>query len=176
MIDGDGGRVCFHFIVLRRRRRPLQFQRAMPGRRRRRAMAATYFSPTMKNPSHTSESFLTRRISLVFFDHPAQKDAEVGDDTTSVVLLAVEILKQMKPFVEEGVHPQIIMRNIRLAAGIAVKKVRDLAVTFDRRERAQHPRRHDGRETFTHVAERCRRRRRRGARGRPTPPTARPRH
>jgi T-complex protein 1 subunit eta len=74
---------------------------------------------------------LTRRISLVFFDHPAQKDAEVGDGTTSVVLLAVKILKQMKPFVEEGVHPQIIMRNIRLAAGIAVKKVRDLAVTFD---------------------------------------------
>jgi hypothetical protein len=45
-------------------------------------MAATYFSLTMKNPSRTSESFLTRRISLVFFDHPAQKDAEVGNGTT----------------------------------------------------------------------------------------------
>mmetsp|Transcript_24269 Transcript_24269/g.43743 ORF Transcript_24269/g.43743 Transcript_24269/m.43743 type:complete len:479 (+) Transcript_24269:1-1437(+) len=37
----------------------------------------------------------------------------------------------MKPFVEEGVHPQIIIRNIRSAATIAVKKVRDLAVFFD---------------------------------------------
>ena len=95
-------------------------------------MGRNIFFAKTKNPSHTtSESFLTRRISLVFSDRPAQKDAEVGDGTTSVVLLAVEILKQMKPFVEEGVHPQIIMRNIRLAAGIAVKKVRDLAVTFD---------------------------------------------
>ena len=48
-----------------------------------------------------------------------------------MVLLAVEILKQMKPFVEEGVHPQIIIRNIRQASTIAVQRVRDLAVSFD---------------------------------------------
>merc|ERR1719484_300797 len=50
--------------------------------------------------------------------HPAAKtlvdismsqDAEVGDGTTSVVLLAAEMLKRIKPFVEEGLHPQIIM-------------------------------------------------------------------
>mmetsp|Transcript_14267 Transcript_14267/g.25450 ORF Transcript_14267/g.25450 Transcript_14267/m.25450 type:complete len:590 (+) Transcript_14267:99-1868(+) len=79
-------------------------------------------------------------MKLLEVEHPAAKtlvdismsqDAEVGDGTTSVVLLAVEILKQMKPFVEEGVHPQIIIRNIRSAATIAVKKVRDLAVFFD---------------------------------------------
>ena len=55
----------------------------------------------------------------------------MGDGTTSVVLLAVEILKQMKPFVEEGVHPQIIIRNIRSASSIAVQKVNDLSVSFD---------------------------------------------
>ena len=33
-------------------------------------------------------------------DSLSPQDAEVGDGTTSVVLLAVEILKQMKPFVE----------------------------------------------------------------------------
>jgi len=79
-------------------------------------------------------------MRLLEVEHPAAKtlvdismsqDAEVGDGTTSVVLLAVEILKQMKPFVEEGVHPQIIIRNIRSAAAIAVQKVLDLAVFFD---------------------------------------------
>jgi len=79
-------------------------------------------------------------MKLLEIEHPAAKtlvdismsqDAEVGDGTTSVVLLAVEILKQMKPFVEEGVHPQIIIRNIRSAATIAVKKVNDLSVSFD---------------------------------------------
>lgn len=34
-------------------------------------------------------------------------------------------------FVEEGVHPQIIIRNIRSASALAVQKVKDLAVEFD---------------------------------------------
>eukprot|EP00804_Cyclotella_cryptica_P010887 CCRYP_008789-RA/>CCRYP_008789-RA protein AED:0.08 eAED:0.08 QI:191/1/0.5/1/1/1/2/0/592 len=79
-------------------------------------------------------------MRLLEVEHPAAKtlvdismsqDAEVGDGTTSVVLLAVEILKQMKPFVEEGVHPQILIRNIRSAASIAVQKIHSLAVAFD---------------------------------------------
>jgi T-complex protein 1 subunit eta len=41
------------------------------------------------------------------------QDAEVGDGTTSVVILAGEFLKQCKPFVEEGVHPRIIIRAFR---------------------------------------------------------------
>lgn len=50
--------------------------------------------------------------------HPAAKtlvviaksqDAEVGDGTTSVTLLAAEFLKQGKPRVEEGLHPQSII-------------------------------------------------------------------
>ena len=69
--------------------------------------------------------------------HPAAKalvdislsqDAEVGDGTTTVVLLAAEFLKESKSFVEEGVHPQAIMRAFRQAAIIAVEKVKDHAV------------------------------------------------
>jgi T-complex protein 1 subunit eta len=40
---------------------------------------------------------------------------KVGDGTTSVVLLAGEFLKLCKPFVEEGVHPQIIVKAFRRA-------------------------------------------------------------
>lgn len=78
-------------------------------------------------------------MKLLEIAHPAAKtlvdismsqDAEVGDGTTSVVLLAGEILKRMKPFVEEGVHPQTLMRNIRQAGKLAVQKVKDLAVSF----------------------------------------------
>merc|ERR1719271_217874 len=63
--------------------------------------------------------------------HPAAKtlvdismsqDAEVGDGTTSVVLLAAEMLKQVKIFVEEGVHPQIVIRSMRLASTLAVQR------------------------------------------------------
>lgn len=40
---------------------------------------------------------------------------QVGDGTTSVTLLAAEFLKQIKSYVEEGVHPQIIIRAFRTA-------------------------------------------------------------
>jgi len=69
--------------------------------------------------------------------HPAAKtlvdiaksqDSEVGDGTTSVTLLAGEFLKQFKPFVDEGVHPQIIVRAVRKALSMALKKIKDIAV------------------------------------------------
>lgn len=53
-------------------------------------------------------------LQLLDIVHPAAKvlvdiakaqDDEVGDGTTSVTLLAAELLKEAKPFVEEGMHP-----------------------------------------------------------------------
>jgi T-complex protein 1 subunit eta len=52
----------------------------------------------------------------------------VGDGTTSVVLLAGEFLKQVKSFVEEGVHPRIIIRAVRKAMQLTVEKINSLAV------------------------------------------------
>jgi T-complex protein 1 subunit eta len=52
----------------------------------------------------------------------------VGDDTTSVVLLAGEFLKQVKAFVEEGLHPSVIIRVLRKAVQMTVEKINSLAV------------------------------------------------
>ena len=49
-------------------------------------------------------------IYLVF-----QLLVKVGDGTTSVVVLAGELLKQSKEFVEDGVPPIIIIRGLRKA-------------------------------------------------------------
>ena len=43
---------------------------------------------------------------------------KVGDGTTSVTLLAGELLKETKSFVEDGVHPQIIIRSVRKATAL----------------------------------------------------------
>lgn len=76
-------------------------------------------------------------MKLLDVVHPAAKtlvdiaksqDAEVGDGTTSVVLLAGEFLKQMKPFIEEGVHSQIIIRSVRKATEMAVEYINNIAV------------------------------------------------
>lgn len=57
---------------------------------------------------------------------------QVGDGTTSVVLLAGEILKKCKPFIEDNVHPQIIVRGIRKATQLALQKIKEIAVTIER--------------------------------------------
>ncbi|KAH9572187.1 hypothetical protein CY35_02G133900 [Sphagnum magellanicum] len=79
-------------------------------------------------------------MKLLDIVHPAAKilvdiaksqDAEVGDGTTTVVLLTGEFLREAKPFVEDGVHPQLIIRAFRVAANLLVKKVRELAMSIE---------------------------------------------
>lgn len=45
-----------------------------------------------------------------------------------MVLLAGEILKNCKPFVEDNVHPQIIVRGLRKAAQLALAHIEEIAV------------------------------------------------
>jgi len=80
-------------------------------------------------------------MKLLDVVHPAAKtlvdiaksqDAEVGDGTTSVVILAGEFLKQCKPFVEEGIHPRIIIRAFRKATKLALDRMTELAVKINR--------------------------------------------
>jgi T-complex protein 1 subunit eta len=79
-------------------------------------------------------------LRLLEIAHPAAKtlvdismsqDAAVGDGTTSVVLLAAEILRGCKPLIEEGLHPQVLLRNLRLAGRVAVQTVQTLSMNFD---------------------------------------------
>lgn len=86
-------------------------------------------------------------MKLLDIVHPAAKtlvdiaksqDAEVGDGTTSVVLLAGEFLKQCKPFVEEGVHPRVIIKAFRKATQLAVNKIKELSVSIGKKDSAEH--------------------------------------
>jgi T-complex protein 1 subunit eta len=78
-------------------------------------------------------------LKLLEIIHPAARtlvdiaksqDAEVGDGTTSVVLLTTEILKNMKAFIDEGMHPTIIIRAIRKATALAIKKIKEISINI----------------------------------------------
>uniref|UniRef100_A0A182VZP9 T-complex protein 1 subunit eta n=1 Tax=Anopheles minimus TaxID=112268 RepID=A0A182VZP9_9DIPT len=86
-------------------------------------------------------------MKLLDIVHPAAKtlvdiaksqDAEVGDGTTSVVLLAGEFLKQLKPFVEEGVHPRIIIKAVRKALNLCVTQINELAFKIEKHDNEKH--------------------------------------
>lgn len=44
-------------------------------------------------------------------------------------MLAAEFLKQVKPFIEEGVHPRIIITAFREAIKLSMEKIDELKVT-----------------------------------------------
>ena len=79
-------------------------------------------------------------LSLLQIVHPAahtlvdiarSQDAEVGDGTTTVTVLAGELLKECKTFVEDGVHPQVIARAFRAASEYALQKLNEVQTTLD---------------------------------------------
>ncbi|KAL0021417.1 hypothetical protein WJX79_004216 [Trebouxia sp. C0005] len=78
--------------------------------------------------------------------HPAAKsmielsrtqDEEVGDGTTSVIILAGEMLHMAEPFLEKNVHPTVIVRGYVRALEDAVKIVDELSFPIDTNDKAQ---------------------------------------
>jgi len=66
--------------------------------------------------------------ALTLVDIARSQDSEAGDGTTSVVVLANEFMKEAKPFVEEGVHPQVIIKSYRQASRLALEKLKEWSI------------------------------------------------
>ncbi|KAL8391833.1 hypothetical protein RB595_002148 [Gaeumannomyces hyphopodioides] len=73
-------------------------------------------------------------LSLLDVEHPAgkilvdlaqQQDKEVGDGTTSVVLIAAELLRRANELMHNRIHPTTIITGYRLALREAVKYMSD---------------------------------------------------
>lgn len=82
-------------------------------------------------------------LKLLDVVHPAAKmlvdisraqDAEVGDGTTSVTILAGELLKESKTFIEDGINSHLIIKGLRKASDLAVSKIKELAVEIPKKE------------------------------------------
>lgn len=73
-------------------------------------------------------------LSLLDVEHPAgkilvdlahQQDKEVGDGTTSVVLIAAELLRRANELMKNRIHPTVIITGYRLALREAVKYMQE---------------------------------------------------
>lgn len=72
--------------------------------------------------------------------HPAAKsmielsrtqDEEVGDGTTTVIILAGEILAQTFPYIEKNIHPVIIIQALKNALSDALQIIHQVSVPVD---------------------------------------------
>lgn len=85
-------------------------------------------------------------IKLLDIVHPAAKtlvdiaksqDDEVGDGTTSVTILAGEFLKSCKMFIEDGVHPQVIIKGFRDALRVTLERLSTICIRIDRSDKVK---------------------------------------
>lgn len=66
----------------------------------------------------------------ILVDMSRVQDQEVGDGTTSVTVLAAELLREAEKLVEQKVHPQIIVAGWRLATKAAQEALNAAAQTM----------------------------------------------
>ncbi|WP_456469446.1 thermosome subunit beta, partial [Archaeoglobus sp.] len=59
------------------------------------------------------------------------QDNEVGDGTTTAVVLAGELLKRAEELLDQDIHPSIIARGYRLAASKALEVLDSIAIDID---------------------------------------------
>lgn len=67
-------------------------------------------------------------VARTIVDIAKSQDAEIGDGTTSVVVFAAEFLKEAKQFIEDGVHPQLIIKSFRNSLHIVLQRIDEIAV------------------------------------------------
>jgi len=76
-------------------------------------------------------------LKAIQLDNPAAKilvniskvqDDEVGDGTTSVAVLAAELLREAEKMVAQKIHPQTIVEGYRIASAAALKALEKSAV------------------------------------------------
>lgn len=76
-------------------------------------------------------------LKSIAIDNPAAKilvniskvqDDEVGDGTTSVCVLASELLREAEKLVQGKIHPQTIVEGYRIASAAALKALEDSAI------------------------------------------------
>ena len=76
-------------------------------------------------------------LKSIYVDNPAAKilidisktqDEEVGDGTTTVAVMAGELLKEAEKLVGQRIHPQIIIKGWRLARDAAKKVLEEIAM------------------------------------------------
>lgn len=94
-------------------------------------------------------------LKLLDIVHPAARtlvdiarsqDAQVGDGTTSVTILAGEMLKNCKDYLQDGLHPRVVIRAYRKSCALIQQRIKELAVDIKTKK-------HD--DEFKMLLERC---------------------
>jgi T-complex protein 1 subunit eta len=99
-------------------------------------MTETIGEVTISNDGATIMKLLdiVHPAAQALVDIAKSQDSEVGDGTTTVVVLAGELLKEVRGFIEEGINPRIIARGYREGGRLAVERINQIAVKIEKND------------------------------------------
>ncbi|MGC8496102.1 MAG: thermosome subunit beta [Candidatus Micrarchaeia archaeon] len=78
-----------------------------------------------------SEMNVEHPVAKIMVDIAKTQEKEVGDGTTTVVIITGELLKGAGELLEQGIHPTTIIRGLKVAADRASKILEDKAIAID---------------------------------------------
>ena len=96
-------------------------------------MITTAKDTTISNDGATVLGLLDieHAAAKILVDIAKSQDNEVGDGTTTVTILAGELMKNAKGFIEDGMNPQVVMRGYKRALEVCLEKLSDLIIKID---------------------------------------------
>ena len=96
-------------------------------------MITTTRDTTISNDGATILKLLDieHAAAKILVDIARSQDNEVGDGTTTVTILAGELLKNAKGFIEDGMNPQIVIRGYKKALEYCLSKLESLVIIID---------------------------------------------
>lgn len=96
-------------------------------------MITTSKDTTISNDGATVLGLLDieHAAAKILVDIAKSQDNEVGDGTTTVTILAGELMKNAKGFIEDGMNPQVVMRGYKRALEVCLAKLNSLIIKID---------------------------------------------
>ena len=96
-------------------------------------MITTSRDTTISNDGATVLGLLDieHAAAKILVDIAKSQDNEVGDGTTTVTILAGELMKNAKGFIEDGMNPQVIMRGYKRALEVCLAHLNNLIIKID---------------------------------------------
>lgn len=83
-----------------------------------------------------NELDIVHNAARLLVDVSKSQDEEIGDGTTTVVVISCALMDSIKGYLEDSVHPQVIIRAFRQALNLSIRKLNEVAVTIDGSERS----------------------------------------
>jgi T-complex protein 1 subunit gamma len=100
-------------------------------------MTETPFSERLDKLFKSSQVDVTHPAAKSMIELSRAQDEEVGDGTTSVIILAGEILGAAEPFIEKNIHPTVIVNAYFKALEEVQRMTEELGVTIDIQDDAE---------------------------------------